>query len=130
MVRSERIISFICAILCALSAGTAYLVSIYSTQIAEKYGYSTYEINSITVSMNYGNYLMGAVWGFIVDRNSKNPRFVFLTAAICLALGYSLVAATYTSFIPRPASYLIFCYYFFLIGFGSAASDTAGSSTA
>jgi hypothetical protein len=135
MIRIERAISFGCAILCALSAGTAYLVSIYSTQLADRFGYNTYEINAITMSGNYGNYLMGLPWGMIADRNSKNPGYIFLVAAICLvllakvnsgqSLGYSLVAASYSGLVPKPASYLVLCVYFFLIGFGSAASFTA-----
>lgn len=57
--------AFLSTILCALSAGTAYLVSIYATQLAVRFEYSSFQINAITMSGNYGNYLMGAFWGIL-----------------------------------------------------------------
>ncbi|KAJ3223413.1 putative monocarboxylate transporter mch1 [Clydaea vesicula] len=66
--------------------------------------------------------------GIIVDKFSSKIRFIFLYAAFMISSGYCLIAATYAGYISLP-SYLFVCFYFFLVGHGSAASYAAAMGT-
>ncbi|GAA5976811.1 hypothetical protein JCM11641_000878 [Rhodosporidiobolus odoratus] len=84
-------LSFSCV--SALSAGTNYVFSGYSPQLAQQLHLSSLAINAVGAAGNAGVYLSGPLVGLVVD--SRGPRIVLLGAAACLAVGYFGLYALY-----------------------------------
>ncbi|KAJ3099394.1 hypothetical protein HDU97_003227 [Phlyctochytrium planicorne] len=120
-------ISLISSSLVLLSAGTFYAFSLYGPQLEKRLGYSNSQTAIVASSSNLGVYLTGPLWGLLVDK--VNPRWLFLSAAILLAAGYSLASLAYLGQFGPTIPYLYMCLFYFIVGVGSGGAYHSGLAT-
>lgn len=98
----------------SLGCGTAYIFSAYSTQLADRLGFTATETEFIGISGGMGVSLFGAVAGFIIDKfGSRLPSSV---GTVLLFAGYYSI---YLAYIHRFQSVILIALALFFAGFGS-----------
>lgn len=90
---TRRNLTLAFAVLSSLSAGTNYLYSLYSPQLAARLGLTSTQANIVGLSANLGVYLSGPFVGYVIDTRGIRP--VLLFGAALLATGYSLIRLVY-----------------------------------
>ncbi|ETN41730.1 uncharacterized protein HMPREF1541_03666 [Cyphellophora europaea CBS 101466] len=96
-----RVISFICAVLSCLCAGSITSFSLYGGRFLTDLHYTQYRVNIVSITAELAMYLPVPLFGFLCDRYSPPP--LSLLASMLFGFGYLLAAYTYQSGPPRDA---------------------------
>ncbi|KAI9870802.1 MAG: putative monocarboxylate transporter mch1, partial [Pleopsidium flavum] len=88
-----RYLSFACAILSCLCAGSITAYSLYGHLFLSRLRYTQLQVNIVSIAAELSMYLPIPLFGYLCDRYSPRPLSLF--AAILFALGYLLAAFTY-----------------------------------
>ncbi|KAL9629921.1 MAG: hypothetical protein Q9164_006661, partial [Protoblastenia rupestris] len=91
--RVTKYVSFACAILSCLCAGSITAYSLYGPLFLSHLKYSQYQVNAVSTTAELAMYLPVPFFGWLCDR--YNPRPLSLAAAIFFGVGYLLAALTY-----------------------------------
>ncbi|KAH0832921.1 major facilitator superfamily domain-containing protein [Lanmaoa asiatica] len=102
MLNVSRIVMLLGSVLVALGSGTNYIYSAYAPQLGARLRVSHTQLNIIGLAGNAGVSISGLVWGRIID--SKGPRIPFISAAICLLVGYLGIKQMYDDGIGNDAT--------------------------
>ena len=86
-------VSFACAILSCLCAGSITAYSLYGPLFLSHLRYSQYEVNAVSTTAELAMCIPVPLLGWLCDR--YNPRPLSLAAAIFFGVGYLLAALTY-----------------------------------
>ncbi|KAI9886155.1 MAG: hypothetical protein M1823_002058 [Watsoniomyces obsoletus] len=120
----RRYLSFGCAILSCLCAGSITAFSLYGHLFLSKLHYTQYEVNSVSIAAELAMYLPVPFVGYLCDR--YNPGAISGLSSILFGLGYSLAAFTYLAGPPIeaggtgwPVAMMILAF----IGIGSGTSS-------
>lgn len=89
----RRTVTLLFAVLASLSAGTNYLYSTYSPQLAARLALSSTQSNVVGVAANLGVYLSGPLVGSVVDW--RGPRMVLSGGGLAILVGYLSIRAIY-----------------------------------
>ncbi|KAI9795420.1 MAG: putative monocarboxylate transporter mch1 [Candelina submexicana] len=90
-----RYLSFACAILNCLCAGSITAYSLYGHLFLARLHYTQLQVNAVSIAAELALYLPVPVFGYLCDRYSPGP--LSLGAGILFGLGYLLAAFTYRS---------------------------------
>ncbi|RKP35381.1 major facilitator superfamily domain-containing protein, partial [Dimargaris cristalligena] len=124
----------VAACLSMLGAGTVYLFSIYGPAFKTELHFSALQTSLVASAGDYGLYLSGPLWGFLVDR--YGPRLPALLGGGLLLAGYSLLArlfqtASWSSAVipPTLGTVALASLGFTLVGLGSQSAYMASMAT-
>ncbi|CAG8517916.1 2646_t:CDS:2, partial [Cetraspora pellucida] len=109
-------------LLAASVCGTQYLFSAYSTALASKLNFSSVQINTIGSAANYGCYLTGPIFGYIVDHHGS--RRTAILSSFFIFAGYFFLAMTYEG-IFNSKSFLLCALYLLMVGIASSGAYNA-----
>ncbi|KAI9744888.1 MAG: putative monocarboxylate transporter mch1 [Claussenomyces sp. TS43310] len=90
-----RWLSFVCAILNCLCAGSLTGYSLYGHIFQERLHYTQYQVNTVIIVAELAMYLPVSIFGYLCDRSGPAPLSFF--SAIMFGAGYVLAAFTYRS---------------------------------
>ncbi|CAG8614339.1 35130_t:CDS:2 [Gigaspora margarita] len=113
-------LSYFGALLAASVCGTQYLFSAYSTALASKLNFNSVQINTIGSATNFGCYLSGPIFGYIVDHHG--PRRTAMISSFLIFAGYFCLAMTYGE-IFNSKSFLLCALYMLTVGIASSAGS-------
>ncbi|KAJ1979194.1 hypothetical protein H4R33_005776 [Dimargaris cristalligena] len=126
--------AYVAACLSMLGAGTVYLFSIYGPAFKTELHFSALQTSLVASAGDYGLYLSGPLWGFLVDR--YGPRLPALLGGGLLLAGYSLLArlfqtASWSSAVipPTLGTVALASLGFTLVGLGSQSAYMASMAT-
>ncbi|KAJ7074054.1 major facilitator superfamily domain-containing protein [Mycena amicta] len=129
-----RLTTLFASLLVAVGAGTNYVFSAYSPQLAARLNINHTQLNVIALAANIGVYSSGPFWGRIVD--SRGPRIPIAFAFFFLFGGYAGIRHFYDAGVPAGSTIstfglglLIACSFMTGAG-GNAAFSGAINSTA
>ncbi|KAI8928842.1 major facilitator superfamily domain-containing protein [Entophlyctis helioformis] len=122
------LLSLSSASLVMLTAGTAYLFSLYGPQLSTALHLTQSQTAFIATCGNSGIYLSGPFFGAKVDQYRSVPAVFFLLGGTSIFLGYAAVSSIYAGLLPQP-HFLVLAFIFLCIGFGSAACYHCGLAT-
>ncbi|KAJ3129221.1 hypothetical protein HK098_002205 [Nowakowskiella sp. JEL0407] len=118
----ELATSVFSASLAMMSAGTIYTFSLYGPQLSSKLSYTQTQTAFIAQCGNYGIYLFGPVFGYLVDKYfSLDPAPVFWISSTLMFSGFSLIAISYQGYFPSP-HFLLLAFFNFFVGIGCASA--------
>ncbi|CAG8782420.1 17340_t:CDS:2 [Dentiscutata erythropus] len=112
-------LSYFGALLASSVCGTQYLFSAYSTALASKLNFSSVQINTIGSATNFGCYLSGPIFGYIIDHHG--PRRTAMISSFFIFAGYFCLAMTYGE-IFNSKSFLLCALYLLTVGIASSAA--------
>ncbi|KCV68689.1 hypothetical protein H696_04977 [Fonticula alba] len=113
-------------VLAALSAGTSYVFPAYYTDIQQSLGYSDTEMAVISGVGNNGLYLAGVPLGMLIA--SFGPKPAALLAAGFVGMGYLMMSHSMEGTFGS-VSFLLFTFFFAIVGVGSASLNLATLTT-
>ncbi|KPI38257.1 putative transporter mch1 [Cyphellophora attinorum] len=127
-----RIVSFTCAVLSCLCAGSITSYSLYANRFLTDLHYTQYRINIVSITAELGLYLLVPGWGYICDRFSPPP--LSLLASLLFGSGYLLAAYSYRSGPPQDAGgdgwpFGVMVLAFFFIGAGTSCMYLSAVAT-
>lgn len=123
----KLVISQFFASLSHISAGTAYVFSLYGTQLQKTLKTSQTQTSFIAGCGNAGVFLCGPLFGILCDR-FPNSQFLFhLFGGLMIAAGYYLISLAAQKAIT--VHYLLIAAFYFLIGAGSSSVYHSALST-
>ncbi|RMZ85662.1 hypothetical protein DV737_g652, partial [Chaetothyriales sp. CBS 132003] len=96
-----RSVSFICALLNCLCAGSIATFSLYGGALLTDLHYTQFRVNAVSVTAELAMYLPVPLFGYLCDRFS--PRPLSLLSSLLFGAGYLLAAFVYKSGPPRDA---------------------------
>ncbi|RMZ91885.1 hypothetical protein DV736_g849, partial [Chaetothyriales sp. CBS 134916] len=96
-----RSLSFICAVLNCLCAGSIATFSLYGGALLTDLHYTQFRVNAVSVTAELAMYLPVPLFGYLCDRFS--PRPLSLLSSLLFGAGYLLAAFVYKSGPPRDA---------------------------
>ncbi|KIX08348.1 uncharacterized protein Z518_03004 [Rhinocladiella mackenziei CBS 650.93] len=88
-----RVLSFVCAILSCLCAGSITSFSLYGSRFLKDLHYTQFRVNAVSITAELAMYLPVPFFGYLCDRYSP-PPLSFLSS-ILFGAGYLLAAYTY-----------------------------------
>ncbi|KAI9834181.1 MAG: putative monocarboxylate transporter mch1 [Phylliscum demangeonii] len=88
-----RYLSFCCAMLSCLCAGSITAYSLYAPLFLSRLHYSQLEVNAVSIAAELSMYLLVPVFGYLCDRYS--PRVISALSSLFFGAGYLLAAFTY-----------------------------------
>ncbi len=91
----RKSISFACAVLNCLSAGSLSIFSLYPLEFQGKLAYTQVQVNAVSIAGELGMYLIVPFFGWFCDR--RGPRPVSLIAGVLFALGYVIASLAYAT---------------------------------
>ncbi|RMD45086.1 hypothetical protein DV735_g174, partial [Chaetothyriales sp. CBS 134920] len=94
-----RSLSFVCAVLNCLCAGSIATFSLYGGALLTDLHYSQFRVNAVSLTAELAMYLPVPLFGYLCDRFS--PRPLSLLASLLFGAGYVLAAFVYRSGPPR-----------------------------
>ncbi|KIV93940.1 hypothetical protein PV10_05112 [Exophiala mesophila] len=97
-----RVMSFACAVLSCLCAGSITSFSLYGSRFLEDLGYTQLRVNAVSITAELAMYLPVPIFGYLCDRYSPPP--LSLLACFLFGFGYILAAYTYKSGPPPDAA--------------------------
>ncbi|KIY04165.1 uncharacterized protein Z520_00857 [Fonsecaea multimorphosa CBS 102226] len=97
-----RILSFVCAVLSCLCAGSITSFSLYGARFLQDLHYSQLRVNAVSITAELAMYLPVPLFGYLCDRYSPPP--LSLLSSILFGAGYLLAAYTYKSGPPPDAT--------------------------
>ncbi|RMZ77673.1 hypothetical protein DV738_g4280, partial [Chaetothyriales sp. CBS 135597] len=96
-----RSVSFVCAVLNCLCAGSITTFSLYGGALLTDLRYSQFRVNAVSLTAELAMYLPVPLFGYLCDRFSPRPLSLF--ASLLFGSGYVLAAFVYKSGPPRDA---------------------------
>lgn len=93
VVAASRAVSFACAILSAVCAGSVTVFSLYGHIFQERLRYSQLRVNGLAIGLAVALYLPVPLLGYACDRVGPAP--LSFLSALLFALGYGLAAGLY-----------------------------------
>ncbi|KIW21488.1 hypothetical protein PV08_02068 [Exophiala spinifera] len=97
-----RVMSFVCAILNCLCAGSITSFSLYGARFLTDLHYTQFQVNAVSITAELAMYLPVPLFGYLCDRYSPPP--LSLLSSFLFGFGYLLAAYTYKSGPPADAS--------------------------
>ncbi|KAJ4507884.1 putative monocarboxylate transporter mch1 [Exophiala dermatitidis] len=97
-----RVLSFVCAVLCCLCAGSITSFSLYGARFLTDLHYTQYRVNAVSIVAELAMYLPVPLYGYLCDRYSPPP--LALLSTFLFGFGYLLAAYTYKSGPPADAT--------------------------
>ncbi|KAJ7618509.1 major facilitator superfamily domain-containing protein [Roridomyces roridus] len=97
-----RITTLLASLLVAVGAGTNYVFSAYSPQLAARLNINHTQLNVVGLAANVGVYASGPFWGRIVD--ARGPRIPLGCSFVFLLLGYTGIRHFYDAGVPEGTS--------------------------
>ncbi|KAI9809174.1 MAG: hypothetical protein M1825_002465 [Sarcosagium campestre] len=97
-VQWTRYISFACAILSCLCAGSITAYSLYGPLFLSRLRYTQLQVNIVSITAELAMYLPVPVFGYLCDR--YNPRPLSFLASMLFGPAYLLAAFTYQKGVP------------------------------
>jgi MFS family permease len=110
-----------------ISAGTAYVFSLYGTQLQRILKTSQTQTSFIAGCGNAGIFLCGPLFGILCDRYPKAQFLFHLFGGLMIAAGYYTISLTAQKLIT--VHYLLIAFIYFLIGAGSSSVYHSALST-
>lgn len=90
-----KYLSFACAILNCLCAGSITAYSLYAPLFQTRLRYTQFQVNAVSITAELAMYLPVPLFGYLCDR--YNPRILSALAGIFFGAGYLLAALTYNT---------------------------------
>lgn len=91
--QQQRTISFACAVLSALCAGSVTVFSLYGHIFQERLRYSQFQVNGVASAASVAMYIPVPVLGYACDRAGPAP--LSLLSAVFFGSGYALAGGLY-----------------------------------
>lgn len=113
-VHHKRLLVIANCFFASLGCGTVYIFSAYSTQLADRLGFTATQTEFIGMTGGMGVSLLGAVAGIVIDR--FGPRLPSAIGTVLLLLGYYSI---YLAYVHRFQSVANIALALFFAGFGS-----------
>ncbi|KAJ1981139.1 hypothetical protein H4R35_000843 [Dimargaris xerosporica] len=85
-----RTLAYAAACVSMLGAGTVYLFSLYGPSFKRDLHFTGLQTNVVASAGDYGLYLSGPLWGYLVDR--RGPRLLAAIGTLFLLVGYTSLA--------------------------------------
>ncbi|EXJ95813.1 hypothetical protein A1O1_00937 [Capronia coronata CBS 617.96] len=97
-----RVLSFICAVLSCLCAGSITSFSLYGARFLTDLHYTQFRVNAVSIVAELAMYLPVPLFGYLCDRYSPPP--LSLLSSALFGAGYLLAAFTFKSGPPADAT--------------------------
>ncbi|KAK5200228.1 putative monocarboxylate transporter mch1 [Exophiala xenobiotica] len=97
-----RTLSFVCAVLSCLCAGSITSFSLYGARFLTDLHYTQFRVNAVSITAELAMYLPVPLFGYLCDRYSPPP--LSLLASLLFGFGYLLAAYTYKAGPPADAA--------------------------
>jgi len=114
---ARRIVCLVGAVMSKICSGTIYASSLWSTQLASKFGFTQSQVATIVSTGIACFFISGPLVGYVVDK-LKQPTPILLLAAFLVPVGNVLLGMMYRQTLH--GSYLAAAMFFGLVGLGSS----------
>ncbi|KAJ1973791.1 hypothetical protein H4R34_004955 [Dimargaris verticillata] len=127
---SARTVAYAAACVSMLGAGTVYLFSLYGPSFKRDLHFTGLQTNVVASAGDYGLYLSGPLWGYLVD--CRGPRLLAAIGTLFLLAGYmSLALLFHLNWYASTTAWAVpmAAVGFGLVGLGSQSAYMASMST-